>query len=846
MMSETTTESVNVEQYANDTVRLMTHIVGVTSTPEIITAEVSGSGKTMSAELETYGKTYRLDTAKIMAGESEYRDSSAIQLYTPERFQNIQHANHAPGPQTGCNEVSDTDELPEPTHTPIGEDTDGDDSDDDDDTDGDSEDVTEDEPEPADRSVSSPDGDRGERIMADGGDDVDMTDSDTHHDTDDFTELEAAKNNALRHWVGEENTECIAIPVESFRTDTEVGVLYDTAARYDTIRENADTVDWKAGLDPIEGNLNLARLSDGRTLAYVHLHAEDLTLHSVHITDYAADRSAIPRDRLANAVRTALSEDEPRGDGGENTGNVGELRDLFADTDSVEVYDPEDHSLFVYAHGRDTQEHVRDTLNSNGYAWTNPNYPEFPDGILAWDDGEPVDGDPSIFILETDSEREEREERTEPPLDVETDPSGSVIVHVPDLRDGFDTRPFHVNADGARRLADALDAAANDAEDAAEEREPRTDGGEVPPLSEYELTEDAYPYNTLRSLAADHGVNVGANPSKSELLDALREERDRREEQESGDESRGDGGEDGTPQTFPVENLRNRMDTVEVGDTLTVAYYSRRAGREITVEADVLDLKREAGAVWWVDIDDSERDRTIRVQDSGDVETVGCDGSTQTIGPVTEFARDGVQEPELVADGGVVREDGGRCRHCNQTRGHHGDCPNASPEDKRERVARSARARREQREEWVAKKQIAWEREKELTAAERLAAMHPGAVAVSGTTRMLDVSSEPGHVQRVTVDTGRDGTSHYHRVRVRYAAYGIMADVSEQIDDEPKSAGEFTTEDADGHAVLCHAEFIRDGDTREDRRERVAEYVAERWVPDLHERPRVAPGDSDE
>jgi hypothetical protein len=127
---------VDVEQYAGDEVRVMTHIVGKMSSPSVLTGEVSGSGKTISVEDPHFSDSYRLDTATIMGGESEYRDSLCIQLYTRERFQRVQKANHAPGPQSGANGVSEDADLPDATHFPPGEEPEDMDEDTDEDPDG--------------------------------------------------------------------------------------------------------------------------------------------------------------------------------------------------------------------------------------------------------------------------------------------------------------------------------------------------------------------------------------------------------------------------------------------------------------------------------------------------------------------------------------------------------------------------------------------------------------------------------------------------------------------------------------------------------------------------------------
>jgi hypothetical protein len=106
---------------ANETVRIITGITGVMHSPEVIEGETSSSGKTISVEATQTRKSYRLDTAEILAGESEYRKSTYFEIYTPKRLQKRQRANRAPGPQAGSNGVTDVDDLPEPTHVPDGE-----------------------------------------------------------------------------------------------------------------------------------------------------------------------------------------------------------------------------------------------------------------------------------------------------------------------------------------------------------------------------------------------------------------------------------------------------------------------------------------------------------------------------------------------------------------------------------------------------------------------------------------------------------------------------------------------------------------------------------------------------
>ncbi len=135
--TETDPDAIDVTDYAGDTIRLMTHIVGVMNSPEIVEGDVSSTGKTIRApHPHKDGKHFRLDTATILAGDGEYRDSRAFSLYTYDTFQRTQKANLAPGPQAGANRVSDHEDLPEPTHEVVGDDTEQDDRDNDEDDDG--------------------------------------------------------------------------------------------------------------------------------------------------------------------------------------------------------------------------------------------------------------------------------------------------------------------------------------------------------------------------------------------------------------------------------------------------------------------------------------------------------------------------------------------------------------------------------------------------------------------------------------------------------------------------------------------------------------------------------------
>jgi hypothetical protein len=115
-----TDDGIDVKQFAGETVKIQTEIIGTNGVASVVDGEVSGTGKTISVETPT-GKTRRLPTETIMSGEAHYPSSStrSFELYQKERFQRSQEANWGPGPQRGANEVSDDDDLPEPTHSPV-------------------------------------------------------------------------------------------------------------------------------------------------------------------------------------------------------------------------------------------------------------------------------------------------------------------------------------------------------------------------------------------------------------------------------------------------------------------------------------------------------------------------------------------------------------------------------------------------------------------------------------------------------------------------------------------------------------------------------------------------------
>lgn len=117
-------------------------------------------------------------------------------------------------------------------------------------------------------------------------------------------------------------------------------------------------------------------------------------------------------------------------------------------------------------------------------------------------------------------------------------------------------------------------------------------------------------------------------------------------------ETESETGERESDEQFPVQILRNRLDAVEEGDGVEVTYRSRQSGNPITASGDVAAVKAVNGAIWWADIA-TEDGRTVRVEDGGDVETVRGDGGTQILGAVRDFQREGVNEPEVMTDGGV-------------------------------------------------------------------------------------------------------------------------------------------------------------------------------------------------
>lgn len=145
--------------------------------------------------------------------------------------------------------------------------------------------------------------------------------------------------------------------------------------------------------------------------------------------------------------------------------------------------------------------------------------------------------------------------------------------------------------------------------------------------------------------------------------------------------------------------------------------------------------------------------------------------------------------------------------------------------------------RRRKREEHAAKQQAAYERKVTLDALRHHAREYPGAVVEVGSDMMVDLSDEPGHVQRVITDPQGPGRK---RVRVHYLAYGRASDVT-AMDGERVPAGDMTPEDVSDYAGTSHVEFIqwKPSEELDAHVERVERYIRERWVPDLDDRPRV-------
>lgn len=158
---------------------------------------------------------------------------------------------------------------------------------------------------------------------------------------------------------------------------------------------------------------------------------------------------------------------------------------------------------------------------------------------------------------------------------------------------------------------------------------------------------------------------------------------------------------------------------------------------------------------------------------------------------------------------------------------------------------------RRNREERAAKLRARKERQMVIESLKHHADRNPGAVVEVGPNRTVDLSSEPGHVQKVITDTGRTALGEFRiRVRVMFVQYGVASDLTERLDGERVPAGDMTPEDVHPsaigtHVVKIHAEH---GERMDDHVERVERYISERWDPDWTDRERVTGqvGDADE
>lgn len=105
----------------NETVQLITGITRVFHTPTMVEGETSSTGKTISVTDPHGDRTYRLDTEEILRGQTEFRDATYFEIYTPYRLKKRQRSNCQPGPRAGVNEIQRISELPAPTHCPADE-----------------------------------------------------------------------------------------------------------------------------------------------------------------------------------------------------------------------------------------------------------------------------------------------------------------------------------------------------------------------------------------------------------------------------------------------------------------------------------------------------------------------------------------------------------------------------------------------------------------------------------------------------------------------------------------------------------------------------------------------------
>lgn len=105
----------------DEQILLIKGISGVFHTPKIVEGRTSRSGKTISLELED-GRSYRLDTEKILTGGLEVRRATTFELYRPEAFIQRKKANQDPANFRNMDaDDLKASNLPEPTHRNVEE-----------------------------------------------------------------------------------------------------------------------------------------------------------------------------------------------------------------------------------------------------------------------------------------------------------------------------------------------------------------------------------------------------------------------------------------------------------------------------------------------------------------------------------------------------------------------------------------------------------------------------------------------------------------------------------------------------------------------------------------------------
>lgn len=101
----------------NEEVKIIEGVQRVFHHPTIRKGETSSTGKTILLDRGENRKNYRLDTEKILDGETVFRDGLKFRLYTKEAMQGQQKANKQHGPVAGTDSVTSKESLPEPTHS---------------------------------------------------------------------------------------------------------------------------------------------------------------------------------------------------------------------------------------------------------------------------------------------------------------------------------------------------------------------------------------------------------------------------------------------------------------------------------------------------------------------------------------------------------------------------------------------------------------------------------------------------------------------------------------------------------------------------------------------------------